>query len=158
MDSQSLDDVDKGILHLLQEDARNNTTAEIGTQVDVSASTVGNRIKKMEEANIINGYAPNINYRKAGLPLHTMFVCSAPVTDRHDLAEEAFNVFGVVDVRETLSGTHNIHIEAVSRSVEELEDLTQSLDELGLEITSSEILIRHQIRPFDHFGSDLIDD
>ena len=157
MNSESLDNVDRGILHLLQEDARNNTTAEIGEHVDVSASTVGNRIKKMEKADIINGYAPNIDYRKAGLPLHTLFVCSAPVSDRHDLAEEAFDVFGVVDIRETLSGSHNIHIETVSRNIEELEDITHSLDKIGLELEESEILTRHQVQPFDHFGSNLID-
>lgn len=157
MSPDSLDEVDKGILHLLQVDARNNTTAEIGEEVDVSASTVGNRISKMEEGNVINGYYPNIDYRKAGLPLHTLFVCSAPIPSRSELADEALDVYGVVDVRETIAGTHNVHVETISQTIDELEKVTRSLDELGLEIRSSEMLKRHQMRPFDHFGSDLVD-
>ena len=157
MSPDSLDEVDKGILHLLQVDARNNTTAEIGEEVDVSASTVGNRISKMEERNVINGYYPNIDYRKAGLPLHTLFVCSAPIPSRSELADEALDVYGVVDVRETIAGTHNVHVGTISRTIDELEEVTRSLDELGLEIRSSEMLKRHQMRPFDHFGSDLVD-
>ncbi|WP_312908269.1 Lrp/AsnC family transcriptional regulator [Natronosalvus caseinilyticus] len=47
--SEELDSVDKGILYLLQEDARNNTTNAIGEQVGVSSSTVANRITKLEE-------------------------------------------------------------------------------------------------------------
>lgn len=58
----ALDDVDRGLLHLLQLDARNNTTAEMAEQVDVSATTVSNRIQQMEEENIIDGYAPKIMY------------------------------------------------------------------------------------------------
>lgn len=158
MDLDSLDDVDRGILHLLQVDARNNTTSEIGEQVDVSASTVGNRIRKLEERDIINGYHPNIDYRKAGLPIHTLFVCTAPVPSRSELADQAIDVYGVVDVRETIAGTHNLHVEAISRTIDELEDVTRALDDLGLEIKSSEMLKRHQTRPFDHFGSDLIED
>lgn len=158
MSPDSLDDSDRGILHLLQVDARNNTTSEIGERVDVSASTVGNRISKMEEQDVINGYHPNIDYRKAGLSLHTLFVCTAPVPSRPELADRALDVYGVVDVRETIAGTHNVHVETISRTIDELEEVTRSLDELGLEVQRSEMLKRHQMRPFDHFGSDLIED
>lgn len=37
-----VDNVDMGILHLLQQDARSNTTSMIGEEVGVSSSTVGN--------------------------------------------------------------------------------------------------------------------
>ncbi|QLG61252.1 hypothetical protein HUG12_05695 [Halorarum salinum] len=46
----------------------------------------------------------------------------------------------------------------MSRSVAELEKVTRALDEPGLTIDSSETLKRHRTRPFDQFGSNLIDD
>lgn len=153
-----LDDIDRGLLHLLQLDARNNTTTEMAEQVDVSATTVSNRIQQLEEENIIDGYAPKINYRKVNLPLHILFVCTAPVAKQDDLATEALDVFGVVDVQEMLRGTRNVHIEAVSRNLEETEKTTQALDDLGLEIETSEIIKRQRTRPFDHFGSDKLDE
>lgn len=149
-----LDDIDRGLLHLLQLDARNNTTAEMAEQVDVSATTVSNRIQRMEEEDIIDGYTPKINYRKVNLPLHIRFVCTAPVAKQGDLATEALDAFGVVDVQEMLRGTRNVHIEAVSRNLEETERTTQALDDLGLKIETSEIIKRQRTRPFDHFGSD----
>lgn len=153
-----LDNIDRGILHLLQINARNNTTAEIADRVDVSATTVSNRIQKMENDGVIDGYHPQINYEKANLPLHILFVCTAPVAEQDDLATQALDVFGVVDVREILRGTQNVHIEAISRDIGEIEETTQALDEIGLEIKSSEIVKQQRTRPFDHFGSDRIDE
>lgn len=156
--TSELDNVDRGILHLLQVDARNNTTAEIAEQVGVSATTVSNRITKMEKADVIDGYHPKINYEQADLPLHILFICTAPVAKQSDLATQALDVFGVVEVQEMLRGTRNIRIEAISREIGGIEEITQDLDDLGLEIETSEIVKQERTRPFDHFGSDLIDD
>ena len=158
MTADLIDDVDRGILHVLQVDARNNTNTEIGDRVDVAASTVSNRIRRMEEEGIINGYYPDIDYDKAGLPLYNLFVCTAPVPRRRELAEGALDLYGVVDVRETVSGERNVHVETVSQSGRDLEEVTQALDDIGLKIRSSEIVQRHRTRPFDHFGSDVFDD
>lgn len=151
------DDVDRGILHLLQQDAR-STTADMAEEVDVSATTVSNRIQRMEEAEVIDGYAPKINYRNVNLPLHILFVCTAPVAEQDDLATRALDAYGVVDVQEMLRGTRNVHVEAVSRNLRETEQTTRALDDLGLEIETSEIIKRQRTRPFDHFGSDLVDE
>ncbi|ADD05369.1 Lrp/AsnC family transcription regulator [Natrialba magadii ATCC 43099] len=158
MSSYQLDEVDKAIIHFLQKDARNNTTTEIAAEVDVSASTVGNRINQLEDEGVIEGYNPNLNYEQAQLPLHIMFVCSAPVAKQTQLAEEALDVFGVVNVREMLSGTRNIRVETISREFDEIERSVQELDALGLEIETSEIIKQEYTRPFDHFGSDLLED
>lgn len=153
-----LDNVDRAILHLLQVDARNNTNTGIGDRVDVAASTVSNRIREMERRDIINGYYPSIDYQKAGLPPYTLFVCTAPVAERGEIADRELDAHGVVDVRETIVGERNVFVEAVSRSIDELEDVTRTLDGLGLTIHSSELLQRHRSRPFDQFGTDLLDE
>ena len=154
MSDEPLDELDRAILHLLQLDARNNTNTGIGEELDVAASTVGTRIKKLEERDIINGYHPAIDYERAGLPLHTQFVCTASLSERRELADETLDVHGVVDVREAITGEENVLVEAVSRNLDELEEVTRNLDGVGLTIHRSGIIQRHQTRPFDHFGAD----
>lgn len=57
-----------------------------------------------------------------------------------------------------LRGTRNIRIEAISREISDIEEITQDLDDLNLKIETSKIVKQEWTRPFDHFGSDLIDE
>lgn len=151
MSSVTLDEVDRGILFTLQRDARNTTIAEIAAEVEVSASTVRNRIEVLEETGVIEGYYPKINYEQAAFPLHVVFICSAPADDREQLAESAFNSSGVVDVREMLTSKENIHVEAVATDTKNLTRITNDLSERGFDIESSEIMTNHYTRPWTHF-------
>jgi len=154
MTSVSLDEVDRGILFALQEDARNTTIADIAEQVDVSASTVRNRIERLEETGIIEGYYPKINYERANYPLHVLFVCSAPVEERKELAVTALERHGVVDVREMLTSTRNIYVEVVAIDTRDLTEITNDLSSMGFEIVSSEIVTNHYTRPWAEFEFD----
>jgi DNA-binding Lrp family transcriptional regulator len=146
-----LDDVDRGILYALQRDARNTTINEIAEEVEVSPSTVRNRIDRLEAAGIIEGYYPKINYEKAAFPLHVLFICSAPAEEREELAKEALEARGVVDVREMLTGVRNLFVEAVATDTGDLTVVSNELSRLGFEIETSEILTNHYTRPWAHF-------
>jgi len=154
MSTVSLDDVDRGILFALQRDARNTTIAEIAEEVDVSASTVRNRIEDLEAKGVIEGYYPKINYEIANFPLRVLFVCSAPAEDREELAASALDAHGVVDVREMLTSTRNIYIEVVAIDTRDLTDITNELASMGFEIDSSEIVSNHHTRPWAEFEFD----
>lgn len=154
MNTVSLDDVDRGILYTLQRDARNVTIAELAEEVDVSASTVRNRIERMEEAGVIEGYFPKIDYERANFPLHVMFVCTAPAEEREKLARRALDSHGVVDVREMLTSTRNIYVEVVATNTRSLTGITNELSSLGFEIVSSEIITNHYVRPWAEFEYD----
>ncbi|WP_254769305.1 Lrp/AsnC family transcriptional regulator [Salinilacihabitans rarus] len=146
-----LDNVDRGILHELQLDARNRTAQQIADKVDVSASTVRNRIAQLESAGVIEGYHPKIDYETANLPLQLLFVCTAPPTERAAMVEQILDVRGVVDVRETLTGRQNLYVEAVGTGTADTGRITDALHEIGLSIESSEILRQRRVQPFDHF-------
>jgi DNA-binding Lrp family transcriptional regulator len=62
----SLDRVDLEILKALQEDSR-QTYAEIGKRLHLAHSTVYDRVKKMENAKIIEGYTAIVDLEKAGV-------------------------------------------------------------------------------------------
>ncbi|WP_247003155.1 Lrp/AsnC family transcriptional regulator [Halosolutus gelatinilyticus] len=151
-----LDDVDKGILYLLQRDARSVTTEEIGDRVGVSASTVRNRIEKLEDASIIRGYYPDIDYDKAGLQLYVEIICSAPNPQREHLVDEARDVNGIIAVREVLNGKENVQIDAVGTESDDVARITDELSEIGMEVVNTKIIKETYTQPFSHFGRHIV--
>lgn len=156
MDTETLDELDMSILHLLQEDARHETPVDIAEKLPVTDQTVRNRIQDLEERGIIEGYAPNINYEKAGFPIRLQFTCTAPVQERAELAEAALEISNVVRVEEMLSAKENVQVLAIAREAEVLNEITEQLDELGLTIESERLQRRGHLRPFNHFGTNMI--
>lgn len=63
-----IDPTDRAILALLQENAR-MSNAEIGRRVELATSTVHQRIRKLEEQGVIEGYCCRVNPRSVGYGL-----------------------------------------------------------------------------------------
>lgn len=59
-------DVDVHILNELREDAR-LSMRELSKRVNLSAPAVAERVRKLEDAGIIEGYSVQVNYKKLGL-------------------------------------------------------------------------------------------
>lgn len=148
---RDLDDVDRSILFMLQQDARHTTAQEIAESVGVSASTVRNRIQQLEADDIIRGYHPDIDYEAANLPLQVTFVVSVPPADLDEYSEKVRGIQGVVDVREMLTGRRNIHVDVVGTSTAEITRITDAVHEFGAEIEDSEMMRRRHVQPFNHF-------
>ncbi len=154
--SDDLDDVDFGILHLLQENARDITPVAMAERLPVSDQTVRNRIARLERLGIIEGYVPLINYEKAGFPLQIRFTCTAPLQNRTELASQALEINNIVDVEETLGSTENVRPLAVTNSAKNISDIAERLDSLGLRIESEHLVNQAHVRPFNHFGEDKV--
>ncbi|QLG49856.1 Lrp/AsnC family transcriptional regulator [Natrinema halophilum] len=140
MSDGSIDDLDRRIVHSLQQDARNTSASEIAKQAGVSASTVRNRIHNLEQAGVLTGYRPEVNYEAASYQLHTLIVCTASIPDREALAQQALDVPGVVAVREIMTGTENVHVEAVGSDGDDLSRIGRDLDEIGLEVVDEDLI------------------
>jgi len=152
MNDEPLDALDKRIIHALQCDARKTSASDVAGKVGVSASTVRNRIRKLEDAGILMGYRPEVNYEKAGYQLRTLIVCTAPIPEREELARDALEVPGVVAVREITTGTENVHVEAIGTDGDDLSRIGQDLDALGLEVVDEDLIrneYEHQFHEFD---------
>ncbi len=83
-----LDKFDLAILEALQKDAR-ISLQELGKQVGLTSSPCWNRIRRMEEAGVIEGYSVRINPEKIGL---TETVILHVTIDSH--SDEALFEFG----------------------------------------------------------------
>ena len=148
---RDLDDIDRSILYLLQQDARNTTAEEMADKAGVSASTVRNRIERLEADGIIKGYHPEINYEAANLPLQLTFVVTAPPNEISTHSEAIKDIQGVVDVREMLTGRRNLHIDVVGTSTSEITRITDAIHDTGVQIESSEMQRKRHVQPFNHF-------
>lgn len=147
---RDLDDIDRSVLYLLQQDARGTTAQEIADQVGVSASTVRNRIDDLEADGIIRGYHPEIDYEAANLPFQVSFVVSVPPAELTDYSEQIRAIQGVIDVREMLTGRRNIHVDVVGTSTSEIARITDAIHNLGAEIESSDMMRQRHVQPFNH--------
>lgn len=75
-----LDDIDRELLTALQKDAR-QTNAELARQVDLSATGLHKRLRRLEEAGIITGYVARVDREALGYDM----LCFVQVTlQRHE--------------------------------------------------------------------------
>jgi Lrp/AsnC family leucine-responsive transcriptional regulator len=157
MTLEGLDDLDRTILHALQEDARGTSSQDIADEAGVSASTVRNRIGRLEERGILTGYHADVDYEQAGYQLYTLIVCTAPVPRREELAAEAVDVPGVVRVEEVMTGSENVHVFAVGADSDDLSRIGRDLDDLGLEVADEDLIRSVHSGPFEGFETPLGD-
>ena len=149
MTARSLDDVDKQLLNLLQENAR-HTAIELAEEIGVSDNTIHNRMKRLEEANIITGYTTTTDYDKTGLRLYFHFSCTARISERSDVAEEALAIPQVIQVTELMTGHENLHLKAVGAEDEDITHIAEQLDKLSLEINDENLIRAEHTRPLDY--------
>lgn len=148
-----IDTVDRRILYYLTQEARHTSAPDIAEQVDKSAPTVRNRIRRLEEAGIISGYHAHIDYERADGRLTDLLVCSTSATERQELAQRVLDVTGVVNVREIMSGKGNLHIKVVGEDTDDLTRIAQDIAALGIEIDDEDLVHREYFRPYAQYGS-----
>lgn len=151
MKDGELDDVDRGILYYLQQDARRTSSSDIAEKLDLSASTVRTRLKELEESGIVRGYHLDIDYDLAGYPLYTKIICTAPIPDRDTLANEAREINGVTAVREIMTGEQNVYVNAIGKDHDDLNRITEELDSLGLDIVDEKLIRDEYVCPYHGF-------
>lgn len=153
-----LDDVDKQLLDLLQENAR-YTATELATHVEVSDNTVHNRMARLEEAGVITGYTTTVEPAEVGLELTFHFTCTARISERADKADAVMSIPNVREVTELMTGQENLHITAVGATTDDISEVAQRLEELGVEV-NDEILVRESHRKLLDYVTvmELVDD
>ena len=121
-----LDEKDRLILRLLQEDAK-MTVREISAKVHLSTTPVHERIKRMEDSGVIRQYATLINYSKVKKGL--MVICYVSLKEHNkrsgakfirtiqELAEvtECYNISGAFDfmlkvIVENMDAYYDFHV------------------------------------------------
>lgn len=125
-----LDERDMAILRALQEDGR-ATFHDIGARAGLAASTVHDRVRKLERAGVIRGYGAHLDPQALGLFV-TALVSVMPLdpTQPDDLPDRVVE-FPEVESCHSVAGDENYILKVRTRTTGELEDFLRRLREKG---------------------------
>ncbi len=152
--SVEIDTIDERIIYRLTQEARHTSAPDIAEEVGVSAPTIRNRIRRLEEEGVIEGYHAQIDYEKLGGRLTNLFFCTAVVTDRDRFAQRILDIPGVVNVREVMSGEENLHVTVIATDTADIRRIAQEIAALGVDIDHEELLHQEHFQPYKPFGPD----
>jgi DNA-binding Lrp family transcriptional regulator len=154
MTLRGLDELDHRILSELQYDARHVSSRDIAEQVSASPSTVRKRIQRLEDEGIVTNYRAEVDYERAGYQLHVQITCTAPITERTTLSDDAMAIPGVVNVRELATGGRNVICTAVAEDGDDLTRIAAELSNIGLAVQEEELIRNDRSQPFAGFVRD----
>ncbi|WP_400077254.1 Lrp/AsnC family transcriptional regulator [Winogradskyella sp. R77965] len=144
----SIDSLNWKILKCLQENSR-MSNVEIGKRVGISSPAVSERIKKMEDAEIIQGYTTFVSPFKAGYQLKALITLRAfmgmlkPFLEKVKTYDEVVNCYRI-------TGNENIVMEVVLKNQKHLEafiDQLISYGETKTQIVLSQVVKHSEIKP-----------
>ncbi|WP_298903735.1 Lrp/AsnC family transcriptional regulator [uncultured Psychroserpens sp.] len=137
-----IDSLNWKILKCLQQNARQSNT-QIGRQVGISSPAVSERIKKMEDAGIIENYNALVSPFEVGYQLKALITLRAfmgmlkPFLEKVKTYQEVINCYRI-------TGNENIVMEVVLKNQKHLESFIDQLIVYGE--TKTQIVLSHVVK------------
>lgn len=144
-----IDSLNWKILKCLQANARQSNVA-IGKLVGISSPAVSERIKKMEDAGIIQGYKTSVSPLDVGYQLKALITLRAfmgmlkPFLEKVKTYDEVLNCYRI-------TGNENIVMEVVFKNQKHLENFIDQLivyGETKTQIVLSHVIKYNEVKPF----------
>ncbi len=130
----SVDAIDRKLLDALIESSR-TSNAELARLVGLSAPSVAERIKRLEEAGVIEGYTTTINPKALGLPIAAWLRIRPTPGELHRVAQILRDLPEIVEC-DRITGEDCFLARAHVRSVADLETLIDELISYAMTNTS----------------------
>lgn len=124
-----MDDVDRRLVELLVRDGR-MAFAELGREVGISATSVFNRVRRLEADGVITGYQASISASKTGYPLRVFVGVRAPQESIPALVELARSAPEVCEAYHT-TGDVSFIAKVVARDDHELQRILAAFAQHG---------------------------
>lgn len=124
-----IDDLNWRILSSLQRNSRESFSS-IGRKIGLTSPAVAERIKKMEDTGVLEGYVAKVSHSKLGYQLKAMITMKAfmgklkPFLDKVTVLDEVINCYRI-------TGNENIIMEVVLRDQFHLEKFIDMLIQYG---------------------------
>jgi Lrp/AsnC family leucine-responsive transcriptional regulator len=134
-----MDDLDRSILGALEADAR-LTYSDIGKRVGLAASSVHDRVRKLERKGVIKGYRAEIDFEKVDLPI-TAFVSLALRPQSPENIPALVEEFPLVESCYSVAGDNSYALIVRAPSTKSLEDLLDALRAKLEVVTRSTIVL-----------------
>lgn len=136
-----LDSTDRAILELLQENCK-QPLATIGEKVGLSAPSVVERIHKLEEAGVVQGYVALVDARRLGKDVTAFIGLSTVQPDSIGTLE--VQISAIADVLEChhVTGVHTLMVKVKTRNTQTLESLIGKIRSLdGVSRTETMVVL-----------------
>tara|TARA_Y100000588_G_scaffold138638_1_gene152450 strand:- start:169 stop:597 length:429 start_codon:yes stop_codon:yes gene_type:complete len=106
-----LDDKDRNIIDILLKDGR-EPASSISDKIGLSVPSVIDRIKKLQDSNVIKGFKATIDYAKLGMDVSALITIISESSEHYyDVIEKANSTTEVVDCFATTgTGSHVLFI------------------------------------------------
>lgn len=129
-----MDALDWHLLKMLQTNAR-VTFAELGRRVKLTPPAVAERVRRMEEQGVIEGYAARVNLAAAGRGMR-VFLRVQVLTKQYPKFLRTVHALRAVEECHHITGGESFLLKAAVRDVPELERLIGKLSVFGQTVTS----------------------
>jgi DNA-binding Lrp family transcriptional regulator len=139
-----LRDKDIKILEVLEENSRLGVK-QISRKTGIPITTVFNRIKKLEEKGIIEGYKAIINKKKLGEEIEAFILVSIAYTSKIHQEDFSKMLQSMPEVQEcfVISGATNVLIKVSVKDIDTLNEfITHKLKKSGVENITTHIIIK----------------
>ena len=133
-----MDKIDEKILNILEQDGR-ISMRNLAKQIPMSTPAVSERVRRLEEAGIIEGYTVRINYKKIGKPIRAYVAVTLGNRPPDDFAK-SLKCDPRIRKVDGLSGQPALMLQVECRDLEELSDLVDSIKDVA--ITDTHIVMR----------------
>lgn len=141
----NLDAIDRALLEALQEDCK-QALAKLGERVGLSAPSVLERVRKLEQSGLVTGYHASVDPRLAGLDVGAFIGVGIDHPRSIPAFEEA--VLAMPEILEChhVTGRHTLMIKVRTASTASLHKLISALRELpGVARTETMVVLETQL-------------
>ena len=139
-----MDEKGRTILGLLEADSR-LTYAQIGARVGLAASSVHDRIRKLEREGAIRAYRADLDFGAVGLPITAFVSLALQPSSPSDIPGKVAE-FPLVESCYSVAGDNSYVLVVRAPTTEALEDLLDAL-RAKLEVTTRSTIVLSQ--PFE---------
>jgi len=116
-----LDETDRAILRILQSEAR-TPFSEIARRIDMSSATVHDRVGRMEDAGVIEGYHAKVDPRAVGLGTSALVGLRIEQGRETDALERLREIDGIQEIHLT-TGEWDVVLRLYAEDTEGLREL-----------------------------------
>lgn len=145
MSKYRFDEIDHTILDMLIENSRTPFT-DIAKKTDTSAGTIHVRVKKMEEAGIIQGSTLTVDYQQLGYNFVAYIGIVLEKTSLSQFVIKRINEIPFVTVAHITTGKYNLFCKVRARDLNHAKEIIFALDDIdGVSRTETMISLEESI-------------
>ena len=142
MPDQNMDDIDKKLLEVLQNNCKLNFT-QIGQDLGIAESTVRYRIERLEKRGIITNYIALINPRMVGLTITAIMMIKINPQKIQDISPKLakfkelrhlFRTTGQYDMVSVVNARDITHLNMLMSEIKQIEGIHELIVEVATEL------------------------